>query len=437
MIVHRFAVTTGPSGPVGTGSAGKLVNVLQVDENLFTGERQFADNFGAPTTLESDMLRVAAAIFAADRAALRGVREDVCRTIQLTVPVVNVSRLLPLIPQVEEVLRLLSNDAWEIALDATAGVPERAFAVVPPAGKTLLFSGGLDSLAAAVEFGVGPGELELVSHVTRNTFTSGAQRVLAERVERSGGRIRHRQFFVSSRDGGPTNLKHAEENSQRTRSFIFLVLGALVARRTGHLEIVYLAENGQLAIHLPLTQGRIGAFSTHTAHPDVLVAMREFLSAALEAAITIENPYVYSTKREVVQQIASTIPDAIAEAKSCWKNARLPAGATHCGECIPCYVRRIAVEHLLTTDPTAYARDVWNENVRSLPPEDDGRRNLMDLVEFIRRFQTETGEELMSEFPELYSENMDAEAVIAMYRRFANEAAHVLGGYPHVVPIMA
>ena len=55
------------------------------------------------------------------------------------------------------------------------------------------------------------------------------------------------------------------ENSQRTRSFLFLVLGALAARRAGHIEIVYLAENGQMAIHLPLTQGRIGAFSTHTA----------------------------------------------------------------------------------------------------------------------------------------------------------------------------
>jgi hypothetical protein len=32
------------------------------------------------------------------------------------------------------------------------------------------------------------------------------------------------------------------------------------------MQLIYIAENGQMAIHLPLTQARIGAFSTHTAH---------------------------------------------------------------------------------------------------------------------------------------------------------------------------
>jgi hypothetical protein len=191
-----------------------------------------------------------------------------------------------------------------------------------------------------------------------------------------------------------------------------------------------------MAIHLPLTQGRIGAFSTHTAHPDVLVAMRNFLAAALGVQITIENPYVYRTKREIVEVIAQTLPGAIPEAHSCWKNARLPAGTTHCGECVPCYVRRVAIEPV-TTDRTRYARDVWTENIQALPPEDDGRRNLMDLLEFVRRFRVDSAEDLMSEFPELYSPNIDADAVIAMYRRFAVEATEVFRRYPEVVPFLS
>jgi len=436
MSAHRFAVQLQGGGAArrGRGAPG---HVLEVEGNLFTGERHFEEEFETPTTLESDLLRLAAAIFAADRAAPRGQREDICRTFELRVPVTNLARLLPLVPQVENILWLLSNDGWNINLEAAPGTAESEFDAPSPAGKTLLFSGGLDSLAAAVEFGRGPGPLELVSHVTRNTFTSGAQRDLAHLVSEEGGVVRHRRFFVSSRDGGPTALKHAEENSQRTRSFVFLTLGALVGRRTGHHELVYLAENGQMAIHLPLSQGRIGAFSTHTAHPDVLVAMQGFLSAALDVPITIENPYVYRTKREVVEVVATALPRAIPDAHSCWKNARLPAGTTHCGECIPCYVRRVAVEHVMTSDPTRYARDVWTENVRGLPPEDDGRRNLMDLVEFVRRFRDGSGEDLMSEFPELYSANMDAEAVIEMYRRFAFEASEVLGRYPRVAPVLA
>ena len=52
----------------------------------------------------------------------------------------------------------------------------------------------------------------------------------------------HRQFFVSSRSG--QDLTHDEENSQRTRSFLFLVLGSIAARRTGQHTLLYLAENG-------------------------------------------------------------------------------------------------------------------------------------------------------------------------------------------------
>jgi hypothetical protein len=113
----------------------------------------------------------------------------------------------------------------------------------------------------------------------------------------------------------------------------------------------------------------------------------------------------------------------------------LPAGATHCGACIPCYVRRIAIEHD-STDQTAYARDVWSDDVQNLPPEDDGRRNLADLTEFVVRFLGSTNEELMSEFPELFSENFDTAAVMDMYRRFADEARTVLSRYANVAPFL-
>ena len=62
---------------------------------------------------------------------------------------------------------------------------------------------------------------------------------------------------------------------------MFLILAALVARRLGRRDLLMIAENGQMAIHLPLSTARIGAFSTHTAHPDVLDSMQTILSSAL------------------------------------------------------------------------------------------------------------------------------------------------------------
>jgi hypothetical protein len=71
----------------------------------------------------------------------------------------------------------------------------------------------------------------------------------------------HHRFFVSAKSAPPSpTLKFDSENSQRSRSYLFLTLAALCARRVGHDEVLVIAENGQMAIHLPITQARIGPY---------------------------------------------------------------------------------------------------------------------------------------------------------------------------------
>lgn len=411
--------------------------VLEPNTNLYTGEHDFEAAFALPTSLESDLLLIGSSVFAADRACARGEREDNARRIELDIPVVNAGRLVPLARGIENILRILSNDGWRINLRHAPGTPEPVSRIRRSDGQTLLFSGGLDSLAAAVEFGATAGGLQLVSHKTRNQHTDRGQRDLVGLMRDSGMALPHHQFFVSSRDGGPGDLKHDVESSQRTRSFLFLILGALAARRAGHSDIVYLAENGQMAIHLPITQGRIGSFSTHTAHPDFLVAMERFLLDVFQIPFRITNPYVYKTKAEVIRIVVENLPASIPISHSCWRNARLPAGVTHCGECVPCFVRRVAVEHWVQPDPTAYGDDPWEEGTLSRSPDDVGRRNMADFTEFIVRIERMSNEEIMSEWPELYSPNLDAVQVIEMYRRFAAEARAVLGRYPALGPLLS
>lgn len=414
----------------------KDASVLSISRNLFTGEEDFTNAFGKLSSLESDLLILASSIFAADRAYARGEREDITRNVRLSLPIVNYARLNPLISLIEKALYRLSSDSWQIEFRQQKGSPERKVSHKVGAGQTLLFSGGLDSLAGAIEFGGAGSNLQLVSHITRNRITQKSQKELQAILNSRGYVSPHFQCFISSRSGGPTELEHDEENSQRTRSFVFLVIGAIMARRAGHGKLIYLAENGQMAIHLPLTHGRVGSFSTHTAHPEVLTSIQEFITQALNVEFTIINPYVHKTKKEVVEVVFRNVPESIPISNSCWRNARLPAGTTHCGTCIPCYIRRIAIESL-TTDTTNYHRDPWIENVSALPPDDDARRNIADLTELIKRFEVFDDETVLSEWPELYSSAINAGEVMAMYRRFAREARTVLGRYPMLSPFLS
>ena len=147
--------------------------------------------------------------------------------------------------------------------------------------------------------------------------------------------------------------------------------------------------------------------------------------------LTIQNPFVYMTKGEVVGQLPKDLHSAIPTAVSCWRSSRL-ATQHHCGECIPCISRRIAVESNKLKFKE-YERDLFSEDSRNLDPSDAGKRNLVDFAEFIGHFSgrlSKSEGELLETYPELFNKHFDRPQVIEMYRRFASEASTVLAKYP-------
>jgi 7-cyano-7-deazaguanine synthase in queuosine biosynthesis len=421
----------------GGDSTGGCSLVLDSSKNLSTGEDTFGTEFGDITTLEADLLLLAAAIYAVDRCVKRGEREESPRDLELDIPVINIGALQAVVPTIELVLRKLSSDSWRIHLRQEAGSPEKRASSKTVSGKTLLFSGGLDSLAAAVDFGRPDPELHLISHVTHNQPTSTAQKqlvlLLTNRLKLS---IPHHRFFVSAKSVPPSpTFRFDSENSQRTRSYLFLTLAALSARRLRHDEVLVIAENGQMAIHLPITQARIGPYSTRTAHPEILQLMEKLLNEVLGTHLKFWNPYVDKTKSEVIRKLYKTLPDAIPVSTSCWKNARLSNSATHCGFCIPCIIRRIAIE-IHCPDPTSYGRDLFNETFSKLPPDDVGRRNLSDYSEFVQRVESTDSSEVTIEWPELLTPPVNATTAIRMYRRAAAETRKVFLKYPGLAPLL-
>jgi 7-cyano-7-deazaguanine synthase in queuosine biosynthesis len=404
--------------------------------NLLTGESQFRSRYGEPTSLETDVLTVASAIFACDLAFERGERSNFPRQIHLTVPVANRLAFQNVADDLRFALTRVSNDAWTIDFVKREGVPEHGRMWLQDVeGKVLLFSGGLDSIAAAVMYGESEERVYLTSHFTNNQVVKGAQQSAHGYLEeRFPGRFTYLPFRVSGRDkaGDGLPFPRERESTQRTRSVLFLTLAALVARREGVRDVVVIAENGQMAVHLPLSSARIGAFSTHTAHPEFVKIMGKVLSTLLDHPIRLENPFLYNTKAEVVAATVERHRPVVAATVSCWKTSRVSTDKSHCGYCVPCLSRRIALEtHGL--ELPEYERDILREHVSTLQPDDEGKRNLVELLEFVSTFgEARPRAELEMMYPELLNEEIDAPSAINMYRRFAGESLKVLDRYPSV-----
>jgi len=399
---------------------------------------------GTLDSLDHDLLRLASYIYAADLGVKRSEREQHLRSITVTVPVVNLQAFERNRSSIESALTTLSCDNWNLNFTQSAVMVPAVAVNWPGRGNsTLMFSGGLDSFAGAAKLLQSEAQTFLVSHTTRNRPVKVAQEALAASVNAEfSNKGKHIQIRVSLRNFRSFTFPSDDdrEDTQRTRSFLFCSLSAIVAHLTRTERIVVMAENGQFAIHLPLTEARAGAFSTHTAHPKFLSETQEiFRELFLCKDLEILNPFLYSTKGEVVNGIPETLRDKISKSVSCWRASRIPTRFSHCGECVPCLCRRVALESngIVLKE---YERDLLKENIGALKSDDRGKRNLIDLCQFISFFggpnSISLDQEVCYQFPELFDSNLDATKAIGMYRRFAKEALAVLGKYRNVKNLM-
>jgi hypothetical protein len=242
-----------------TSSSPGAPSKLTIGKNVSVGTRPLQNRFGALTSLETDFLSVASVIYAADLAVKRNEREDFVRTIELKLPVVNLAAFNAVKAEFEQILRVLSCDNWTLRFQAAVGTPEPNRKWPKTKGTTLLFSGGLDSFAGACDLLKHREETFLVSHITHNRPVADSQKKLVSAI---GHHYRvstsHMPLMVSCRTNRnfPFPQDSLREETQRTRSFLFVALAAVAARLNGSRRILVMAENGQFAIHLPLTAAR-------------------------------------------------------------------------------------------------------------------------------------------------------------------------------------
>ena len=204
----------------------------------------------------------------------------------------------------------------------------------------MLFSGGLDSLAGAVEAALGRGErLALVSHRASPMVASFQNRLVKALRERAGhDRLLH--FSVGVTKGG----MKAVEFTQRTRSFLFAVLGFLVAHLFNR-ETVSFYENGVVSLNLPLASHVVGSRATRTTHPKVLHNFSTIFSQVAERDFRVGNPFYWKTKADIVRCIAEFGCGHLIPATFSCASVReaTKLSGRHCGICSQCLDRRFGV----------------------------------------------------------------------------------------------
>jgi hypothetical protein len=308
-----------------------------------------------PSEIGIDLLVVAAHVHAADTRISRSEQSQDSwrREIRLVIPVSDPARWIGAVPTLTKALNFLTGDRWTIGF---RGRPPRFTTVAKEAPPTLiappfdvvsLFSGGLDSLIGSIDLlEVGSTPL-LVSHFGEGASSDAQGKlfaVLKKHYDKSSfERLRVGMTFV---DGLVEDV--GSENSTRGRSFLFFALGAFAGTGLGKAFILRVPENGLIALNVPLDPLRLGSNSTRTTHPYYMARWNELLT---ELGINgrIENPYWDKTKGEMTSScrnqalLTKLAPDSLScssPTKGRWQGL----GIEHCGYCLPCLIRRAALD---------------------------------------------------------------------------------------------
>ncbi len=230
-----------------------------------------------------------------------------------------------------------------------------------PADEVILFSGGLDSLAGAVErLKTGGDRVVLVTHRSAQKAIPRQASLGRHLTKLYSGRVNHAQIRA-------TRLRSKSgESTQRSRSFLFTALAYTFARIFAARSISFY-ENGVISHNLPISPQVVGTMATRTTHPAALRKLERILGILADAAghprTELGNPYAWLTKTEVVTRLNEHGgAHLIREAVSCTVVRKQSRNLTHCGACSQCIDRRFAVvaAGLEDHDPEgAYMTDVF------------------------------------------------------------------------------
>ena len=336
-----------------------------------------------------DLLEIAAYVFAADRLTSRGSRKAVeyqawSRNINFIIKVRDYEfwREPSVGEALKAALRFATGDqAYEFVFQAghntqpTSLFDSETFSMGNTGGLSImLFSGGIDSLAGAVQ------QLEptrehvcLVSH-TSQVGTIKTQRALASYLQESyHGRVSHYQFN--------TNLRQvrSKDETQRSRPFLYGSIAFALATAFG-CDRFYIYENGVTSLNLARREDLINARASRTTHPQTIGRLKSLFSIVAEKSFDIEAPFLWYTKSDVVGSLKDSghghlLPSSV----SCSHTYNSGPNSTHCGECFQCIDRRIGIYGAgaeQSDNESLYATNIITSSI----PSAEGKTTAVDYL---------------------------------------------------------
>ena len=408
--------------------------------NAIVGLDALQEAVGLLPARAQDLVEIAAAAYLADLAVPRGRNEAYVRSFEIHVPVAEPDFWHEQASNLSRLMYLLTADNVSFAFHPRSGDTARVAAVGFAAGSDALcmLSGGLDSLAGAVML-LNAGRRPLfVTHRSGNPTVARAQAAVLKTLRRLSSELGHVYVPVMPRVTDvslPFPPPEQREPSRRSRSLLFMALGAAAASALGTQE-VYLCENGVLTAAVPLAPSRVGGLSTRSTHPAVLGLFTSLCRTA-GLACQVINPFLYRTKAELIRDILRPLlrVEEIQSTVSCWM-----AGRRHrqCGGCVPCLIRRISMLAAGLPDE-AYEMDLLGR------PQDyqgtDAYVNLVDLLSYAVYLMDRSPLEIIMSAPRLLdmqAYNVSVPDIVDMLKRFAEEVRQVVSTYfPRAEALMA
>jgi len=396
--------------------------------------------------MELDLLEIAAYVYGADQATTRGgtVRIDYgeawYRNFRFEIPVRRKDfwSSAEVQDDLSRTLHDLSGDNFDFAYsphskpsempsyfewgkDETTGVNE-----------VFLFSGGLDSLGGAVqEILCLKQKAVLISHRANPKIDARQKRL----VTALGSCVGDRRLSPAHVPVWVNKAKELnKEYTQRTRSFLFASIAAIVARLFG-LNRIKFFENGITSMNLPISPQVLSTRASRTTHPKPLSGMCSLFSRVFPGGFGIENPFFWKTKTQILKEVKEAgYSHLCAGTVSCAHTWEMTTAHPHCGRCSQCLERRLvalAAGFDEKEDPSKlYKADVFQGTLEGLD-----RILFESYVEVINRIQRiDNAVKFCVEFPETSrainfiggQADANAEAIFKLHKRHADEVGGAL-----------
>lgn len=312
-----------------------------------------------------DLFYISLMVFCVDRSVSRKKQEDVwTRDLELHIPVKAYEKWIHCKSILINALNFLTGDHWTIHF-------RKRMAITDDEGKYIkgrwryrrsvrkidsdifcMLSGGLDSFIGAINL-LEDGEKPIfVSYYGGGKGVKKYQDKVINSLKSQYAIDPKRffRFYAASQNG--------VEDSTRSRSLMFFAHAIAIASGMGHHVDLYVPENGVISLNIPLTVMRLGSLSTRTTHP-YFMGMLQSLLTELGIDISLINPFQMQTKGEMIKTCKDFgfLNSHYQDTLSCSHpdQGRWTGEAVgHCGECLPCTIRKAAIKAAGLNDVTTY-----------------------------------------------------------------------------------